>query len=113
SASYVPTARSNNNHDMLVPRFRPEETTHTISLDIGVGIASSSPDHTPNEHPQRQRTRTEFIQQTQTNGAAGFRFVHGPPRGPYYGVNHQYNGSRETANEAQTGDISSSYSYSY
>ncbi|EFH38499.1 hypothetical protein ARALYDRAFT_921016 [Arabidopsis lyrata subsp. lyrata] len=53
SASYVPTARSNNNHD-IVPRFRPEETTDTISLDIGIGIASSSPDHTSNEHQQRQ-----------------------------------------------------------
>ncbi|CAL9243680.1 unnamed protein product [Arabidopsis halleri] len=78
NANYVPTARSNNNHDMLVSRFRPEETTDTISLDIGVGIAFGSPDHTSNEHQQQQHTRSEFIQQTQTNGAAGCRFVHGP-----------------------------------
>ncbi|XP_023644282.1 probable WRKY transcription factor 20 isoform X2 [Capsella rubella] len=125
----VPTARSNsnnnnNNHDMSVPRFRPEETTDTISLDLGVGIASGDPDHTSNEHPhphqqQQQHIRSEFIHQTQTNGTAGFRFVHGPPMGSYYGnslnagINHQYNGSRETAPEAQTGDISSSYPYSH
>ncbi|XP_010483009.1 PREDICTED: probable WRKY transcription factor 20 [Camelina sativa] len=117
----VPTARStNNNHDMSVPTFRPEETTDTISLNLGVGIASGGPDHPSNEHPhphqqqQQQHIRSEFIHQTQTNGTAGFRFVHGPPMGSYYGnslnagINHQYNGSRETTHEAQTGDISSS-----
>ncbi|ESQ42891.1 hypothetical protein EUTSA_v10013115mg [Eutrema salsugineum] len=124
----VPTARSNNNnnnnHDMTAPRFRTEESTDTISLDLGVGIASGGPDHTSNEHSSHQQQqqqqhhiRSEFVQQTQTNGSGGFRFVHGPPMGPYYanslnaGMNHQYNGSRETANEAQTGDISSSYPY--
>lgn len=119
----VPTARSNNNnnHDMPAPRFRPEETTDTISLNLGVGISAGGPDHTSNEHPNQQQQqhhiRSEFVHQTQTNGAAGFRFVHGPPMGSYYanslnaGMNHQYNGSRETANGAQTGDISSSYPF--
>lgn len=117
----VPTTRSNNNHhDISVPRFRPEETTDTISLDLGVGIASSSPDHTSNEHSQQQQQhiRSEFgVHQTQTNVSAGFSFVHGPPMGSYNGnslnpsMNHQYNGSRETANEAQRSDISSSYPY--
>ncbi|CAN8252922.1 unnamed protein product [Cochlearia groenlandica] len=110
----VPTARpNNNNHDMAGPRFRPGETTDTISLDLGVGITS-------NEHPhqlQQQHMRSEFVHRTQTNGAAGFTFVHGPPMGSYYGnslntgMNHQHNIRRETANEAQTGDISSSYPY--
>lgn len=125
----VPTARPNNNsnnnhhqHDIsAAPRCRPEENADTISLDLGVGIASGGPDHTSNEHPhqQQQQQQQQFVHQsqTQTNGAAGFRFVHGPPMGSYYanslnaGMNHQYNGSRETANEAQTGDISSSYPY--
>lgn len=116
----VPTARSNNNHDMSVPRFRPEETTDTISLDLGVGITSGGPDHTSNEHPhphQQQHIRSEFVHQNQTYGTAGFRFVHGPPMGSYYGnslnngINHQYNGSRETAHEVQTSDISSSNPY--
>lgn len=114
----VPTARSNNNHDMSVPRFRPEETTDTISLDLGVGIASGGPDHTSNEYPhQQQHIRSEFVHQNQTYGTAGFRFVHGPPMGSYYGnslnngINHQYNGSRETADEFQTSDISSSNPY--
>uniref|UniRef100_A0A1J3I790 Putative WRKY transcription factor 20 n=1 Tax=Noccaea caerulescens TaxID=107243 RepID=A0A1J3I790_NOCCA len=122
----VPTARSNNNsnnnhhHDIsAAPRCRPEETADTISLDLGVGIASGGPDHdhTSNEHPHQQQQQFVHQTQTQTNGAAGFRFVHGPPMGSYYanslnaGMNHQYNGSRETANEAQTGDISSSYPY--
>ncbi|KFK27140.1 hypothetical protein AALP_AA8G340400 [Arabis alpina] len=119
----VPTARSNNNnnnHDMPVPRFRPEETTDTISLDLGVGISSGGPDNTSNEHPNQQQQhhiRSEFVHQSQTNGAAGFRFVHGPPMGSYYtnslnaGMNHQYNSSRETGNGSQTGDISSSYTF--
>ncbi|CAH8381817.1 unnamed protein product [Eruca vesicaria subsp. sativa] len=96
----VPVARSNNNnnnHELSAPlRFRPEETTDTVSLDLGVGIAS---DHTSNE--QEENIRSEFVHQTQTNGANGFRFVHGPPMGSYYanslnaGMNHQYNnGSR-------------------
>ncbi|KAL1200501.1 putative WRKY transcription factor 20 [Cardamine amara subsp. amara] len=94
----VPTSRSNNNHDMsVVPRFRPEETTDTISLDLGVGITSGGPDHTSNEHlhlhphQQQQHIRSEFgLHQTQTNGSAGFR---------------------ETTNEAQRSDISSAYPY--
>ncbi|KAL0843774.1 hypothetical protein Bca101_017020 [Brassica carinata] len=118
----VPTAKSNN-HDLSAPRFRPETNTNTVSLDLGVGIASGCPDHTSNEHlqqiQQEHNIRSEFVHQTQTNGANGFRFVHGPPMGSYYAnslnasLNNQYNnGSRGTANEAQTGDISSPYSYS-
>ncbi|XP_010545269.1 PREDICTED: probable WRKY transcription factor 20 isoform X2 [Tarenaya hassleriana] len=105
----VPTARSNNNnnnnhhHDISAgpPRFRPEELD-TISLDLGVGMASGSgpPDHTSsaNEHQTRQ-----------LNSGAGFRFVHATPVNSYYaalnGNANQY-GQRETTSEAQTGENS-------
>lgn len=126
----VPTVKSNNNnshHDTSAPRFRPAETnTDTVSLDLGVGIASGCPDHhtSSNDHlhqiqqQQQQNIISEFEHQIQTSGAAGFRFVHGPPMGSYYahtlnaGMSHQYNnGSGETTNEVQTGDTLSSYSY--
>ncbi|KAF8116927.1 hypothetical protein N665_0014s0184 [Sinapis alba] len=98
----VPTARSNNNHDLSAPGFRPkEETTDRVSLDLGVGIASGCPDHTYNEHlhqiQQEQNIRSDVVHRTLTDGANGFRFVHGPPMGSYYanslnaGMNHQYN----------------------
>ncbi|WZY81251.1 hypothetical protein YC2023_027635 [Brassica napus] len=68
----VPMVRSNNSHhELLAPRFRPEETTSTVSLHLGVGIASGCPDHTSNEHPHQQKP-------------AGFMFVHGPSMGSYY-----------------------------
>ncbi|XP_010539323.1 PREDICTED: probable WRKY transcription factor 20 [Tarenaya hassleriana] len=106
----VPTARSNN-HDMSAgqPRFRHEEAD-TISLDLGVGIASG-PDHTSNEH-QTQQIHPVFVHQTHSNGAAGFRFVHATPMASYYaaalnGNVNQY-GPRDTnPGEAQTGEISS------
>ncbi|CAF2028685.1 unnamed protein product [Brassica oleracea] len=108
----VPTSKSTNHHD-IQPRFRPDETTDTISLNLGVGISSGGPDNTSNERNQ------QLINQTHPNGV-GFRFVHAAPVS-YYHVSlnsgiHQY-GSRETQNETRNGDVSSlnhsSYQYSH
>ncbi|KAG2241542.1 hypothetical protein Bca52824_096471 [Brassica carinata] len=109
----VPTAKSNN-HDLSAPRFRPETNTNTVSLDLGVGIASGCPDHTSNEHlqqiQQEHNIRSEYIKLKPMELMDSGLFMDLPWD---LGMNHQYNnGSRGTANEAQTGDISSPYSYS-
>nr|VDC83533.1 unnamed protein product [Brassica rapa] len=105
----VPTSKSTNHH-VIQPRFRPDETTDTISLNLGVGISSDGPDHTSNERNQQL-----LINQTHPNGV-GFRFVHAAPMSYYHaslksGI-HQY-GSRETQNKTQNGDVSSLNHSSY
>ena len=104
----VPTSKSSNHHD-IQPRFRPDETTDTISLNLGVGISFDGPDNTFNERNQ------QLITQTHPNGV-GFRFVHAAPMSYYHGsLNsgiHQY-GSRETQNETRNGGVSSLNHSSY
>ncbi|KAJ4899433.1 putative WRKY transcription factor 20 [Raphanus sativus] len=94
-------------------RFRPDETTDTISLNLGVGPSSDGPDHNSNQrHHQNEQL---LINQTHPNGV-GFRFVHAT-RLSYYHASlnsgiHQY-GSREMQKETQKGDISSLNHSSY
>ncbi|KAJ4872726.1 putative WRKY transcription factor 20 [Raphanus sativus] len=110
----VPTSESSSNHHHdIQARFRPDETTDTISLNLGVGPSSDGPDHNSNQrHHQNEQL---LINQTHPNGV-GFRFVHAT-RLSYYHASlnsgiHQY-GSTEMQKETQNGDISSLNHSSY
>ncbi|KAJ7014291.1 WRKY transcription factor 20 [Populus alba x Populus x berolinensis] len=106
----VPTARTNS-HDMAGPsavngpsRIRPDEN-ETISLDLGVGISSTTENQSSD---QQQAFRAELIKHENQASGSSFRVVHATPITTYYGVlnggMNQY-GSRQIPGESRSIEI--------
>ncbi|KAI9385606.1 hypothetical protein POPTR_011G087900v4 [Populus trichocarpa] len=117
----VPTARTNS-HDTAGPsavngtsRTRPDKN-ETISLDLGVGISSTSENLSSD---QQQALHAELVRfENQSSSGSSFRIVHASPIAAYYGVlnggMNQY-GSRQIPSEGRSIEIPplnrSSYPY--
>ncbi|KAI5604992.1 hypothetical protein BDE02_01G321800 [Populus trichocarpa] len=106
----VPTARTNS-HDMAGPsavngpsRIRPDEN-ETISLDLGVGISSTTENQSSD---QQQALHAELIKHENQASGSSFRVVHATPITAYYGVlnggMNQY-GSRQIPGESRSIEI--------
>ena len=115
----VPTARTNS-HDTAGPsaangtsRTRPDKN-ETVSLDLGVGISSTSENWSSD---QQQALHAELVR-FENQAGSSFRIVHASPIAPCYGVlnggMNQY-GSRQVPSEGRSIEIPplnhSSYPY--
>nr|XP_034896798.1 probable WRKY transcription factor 20 isoform X2 [Populus alba] len=115
----VPTARTNS-HDTAGPSAvngtsRRPDKNETVSLDLGVGISSTSENWSSD---QQQALHAELVRFENQASGSSFRIVHASPIAPCYGVlnggMNQY-GSRQVPSEGRNIEIPplnhSSYPY--